>query len=135
MKRISLFILFILSSVYAFGQSKFSKQEVIHDLEILRTSLVETHYNVYAYTSKATFQSTYEEVKGKIKKDSLTLLETTNLFQQLISVVNNGHTSIDFPIQPYIAYAQSGGTLFPLEIAFEYDKALVRKNWSDDEQY
>ena len=132
MKPVSLLVLFILSLHCVLGQSKFSKQEVIHDLEILRKSLVETHYNVYAYTSKATFQSTYEEVKGKIKKDSLTLLETTNLFQQLISVVNNGHTSIDFPIQPYIAYAQSGGTLFPLEIAFEYDKALVRKNWSDD---
>jgi len=26
-----------------------------------------------------------------------------------------------------------GGTIFLLEIAFEYDKALVRKNWSDSD--
>jgi hypothetical protein len=35
-------------------------------------------------------------------------------------------------VADYIAYAQSGGTLFPLEVAIEDGKALIRKNWSSN---
>ena len=112
----------------------FSKKEVLEDLLFLKESLEDAHYNIYAYTSKSEFNSVYNNLKGLIKKDSLNLLETTSIFQQLISAVNNGHTSIDFPVQPYLKYADDGGTLFPLEIAFENGKALVRKNWSEEEK-
>ncbi|WP_282043788.1 S41 family peptidase [Winogradskyella flava] len=119
-------------SLNSFGQSKakFSKQEVIEDLNTLKESLVDTHYNLFAYTSEQTFNSAYEEVKNSINKDSITLFETTNLFQRLISTANNGHTEIDFPKQAYTQYAYEQGTLFPLELAFENNKALIRKNWS-----
>ena len=120
-------------SLHAFSQSKFSKEEVAEDLRHLREPLEEAHYNLYAYTAKETFDSAYTEVKNAINQDSLTLLETTNLFPRLISVVKNGHTSIDFPVSSYIAYAQAGGTLFPLEIALENSRAFIRKNWSGNE--
>ena len=118
-----------------FGQSKpkFSKLDVLQDLNTLRTFLVDTHYNVFAYTSEEAFNAVYEAAKNSVQKDSLTLLETTNLFQGLISAVNNGHTEIDFPGQVYMEYAYAEGTLFPLELAFEDNKALVRKNWSHND--
>ncbi len=135
MKVKFLIALFFLLSINSFGQNRtrFSKEEVLLDLKYLRESLEDTHYNLYAYTTEQALDSAYKKVKGPISNDSLSLLETTNLFQRFISVVNNGHTSIDFPIQPYIEYAQNGGTVFPLELAFESDKALIRKNWSDNE--
>ncbi|MEO0900510.1 MAG: S41 family peptidase [Bacteroidota bacterium] len=128
----SFFLLAFLSvfSISCFGQVQFSKKEVVDDLKTLRTSLEETHYNLYAYTSKGDFEKTYQKIKGEIQQDSLGLLEVTNLFQVLVSAVNNGHTFIDFPAQSYIGYAQSGGTLFPLEIVFEEGKSFIRKNWS-----
>ena len=131
-----LIILCCLLSLSTFSQSKttFSKKEVLEDLYTMREFLVNAHCNLFAYTTEEEFNSVYEELKNSIHKDSLTLLETTIFFQQLTSSVNNGHTEIDFPSQSYREYAQSGiGTLFPLELAFEDDKTLVRKNWSDNE--
>ncbi|WP_420320507.1 S41 family peptidase [Flagellimonas sp.] len=134
MKSISITLAFIFSVFYSFGQlnSKFSTNEVQEDLTYLYQSLKDAHYNLYAYTTEQKFDSVYKKVQQTIAKDSLSLLETTNAFQQLVSAVNNGHTEIDFPGQSYGAYAHANGTVFPLEIAFEYDKALVRKNWSSN---
>ncbi|MCG9970960.1 S41 family peptidase [Christiangramia crocea] len=134
MKLKSLIILILLLSLNSFGQSnsRFSKEEVLKDLKTLRESLEDAHYNLYAYISEKEFDSVYHEVKGSIDKDSLNLLETTGIFQRLVSTVNNGHTGIDFPGQSYMKYAEAAGTLFPLEIAFEYDRPLIRKNFSDN---
>ncbi|MBC2838350.1 S41 family peptidase [Robiginitalea sp. SC105] len=109
---------------------QFSRSAVLSDLEYLRSSLEATHFDLYAYTSKKAFEENYSEVRKQIKSDSLTLLEVINLFQRVVSRANNAHTRIVFPVQPYIAYAESGGRVFPLEVAIENGKALVRKNWS-----
>jgi len=111
-------------------QQNFSKAEVIADMDYLYESLIDAHYDIYAYTSEASFKENYLMEKKKITGDSLDLLTTTNILQRIASAANNGHTNIGFPIQPYMNYAQSGGTLFPLEIALEGEQFLVRKNWS-----
>lgn len=128
-------LLFFLGHLSCFSQSNsaFSSEQVLSDLKTLRRSLEEVHYNMYAYTSKDEIDSIYFHLKASVKEDSLTLLKTINLYQGLISSVNNGHTEIDFPVQSYFEYAEAGGTIFPIEIAFESGKALVRKNWSDNE--
>lgn len=130
MKSIYLIVLFSLYSFTVFGQTKFSKNQVVEDLRVLKKSLEDTHYNLYAYTTKKDFETTYNNVKNKIKKDSLNFLEVTNLFQEVVSKINNGHTRIPYPVQSYMEYAKSGGTIFPLEVVFENGKTLVRKNWS-----
>jgi len=131
-----LIIPFCIATLTSFGQSKakFSKEEVMKDLGVLRESLLEAHYDLYAYTTERKFDAAYLEAKSSITQDSLNLLEASSHFQRLISVVNNGHTEIDFPGQSYGEYAYAGGTIFPLEIAFEYSKPLVRKNWSDNDR-
>ncbi len=118
----------------SFGQSAplFSREDVQTDLDFLHKSLKDTHYNLFAYSSEQTFDSAYFAIKNSIKEDSLNLLTITNYFQKLVSKVNNSHTEIDFPGHAYIEYANANGTVFPLEIAFEQNKSLVRKNWSDD---
>ena len=114
------------------AQNYYSKQEVLSDLNYLKKSLIETHYNIYAYTTKEAFDDNFEKIKSSITEDSLTELAVTSLFQTVISKVNNGHTEIPFPGKLYGEYAYSEGTLFPLEIAFENYKPLVRKNWSSE---
>lgn len=134
MKSIPLILLPLLIVLSAQGQSNptFSKEKVREDLETLRESLIAAHYDVYAYTSPQAFDAVYSEVQRSIDKDSLSLLESTGIFQRLTSAVNNGHTEIDFPAPAYIEYAYGGGTIFPLEIAFEQDTPRVRKNFSND---
>ncbi|WP_350287364.1 S41 family peptidase [uncultured Croceitalea sp.] len=111
--------------------TKFGRNEILEDLEYLYSSLDDAHYDLYAYTSKEKFNENYRHVRASIIADSISSLEATNLFQKVISAANNGHTEIDFPGAAYGAYAYNGGTIFPLEIAFENDKYLIRKNFSD----
>lgn len=116
------------------GQNRFSQQEVLEDLDYLHESLDKAHYDLYAYTTKKVFNANFEKLKSSVTKDSLSLLEVTSLFQAVISKANNGHTEINFPGAVYGEFAHSGGTLFPLEIAFENEKALIRKNWSGNSE-
>lgn len=48
-----------------------------------------------------------------------------------MSFIKNGHTEIDFPAASYLNYAENGGTVFPLDLAFENGMALVRANYSN----
>ena len=128
---LKVFFLFFYFNVQA--QETFSKKQLLEDMAYLKTTLENAHYNLYAHTTKKEFDHNFEVVKGTIKKDSFNRLEAVSLFQKVISKVNNGHTEIGFPGKSYGAFAYGGGTIFPLEIAFEDDRALVRKNWSDDD--
>lgn len=114
------------------AQNQFSKTNVLLDLDYLKTSLEETHINLYAYTNKTEFEENYNKVRQEIKKDSFSVLEATKIFQEVVSKANNGHTRIPFPVQSYITYAKTGGTIFPLEVAIENGKVLIRKNWSEN---
>ncbi|MFH4968085.1 S41 family peptidase [Gaetbulibacter sp. M240] len=127
------FFLFAIFSQYSKAQlseKNFSRNDIIEDLDYLHNSLKDAHYNLYAYTSKQDFSKNYQNVKQSITKDSITLLQATTMFQKVISLANNGHTEIEFPGASYATYAYSGGTIFPLEIAFENNKSLIRKNFS-----
>lgn len=127
-----LFFFFLVSNFFSLEVSaqNFSKEDVLSDLEYLRSSLQKTHIELYAYTTKEAFDNNYRAVKDKIQKDSLSLFEVTNLFQRVVAKVNNAHTTIGFPVQAYYKLIESGGTVFPLELVIEDGKVLVRKNWS-----
>ncbi len=127
--------LFALFSQYSLAQQfekNFGQNNIIEDLDYLTNSLKDAHYNLYAYTSEEDFSKNYQNVKKSITKDSVTLLQATTIFQKVISAANNGHTEIDFPGASYGTYAYSAGTIFPLEIAFENNKSLIRKNFSNN---
>lgn len=129
---IFLFVLFSQQSLAQQSAKYFGENEIIEDLDYLYESLKDAHYNLYAYTSKEKFSKNYQNIKNSITKDSITLLQATTIFQKVISAVNNGHTEIDFPGSSYATYAYSTGTIFPLEIAFENNKNLIRKNFSNN---
>lgn len=125
--------LFSISNNYSQTQI-FSKNEVREDLDILKDLLENSHYNLYAYTSKEEFDSNFDEVAKSLKNDSITLKGAVEVFQKVISKANTGHAEIDFPAASYIAFAQQGGKIFPLEIALENSKAYIRKNYSNNPQ-
>jgi hypothetical protein len=130
--KTAIFFLVSLVSIVSHANQTFTNKQVVADFVKLHASLETAHYNAFTYISKKKFDAKYQAIKNTINKDSYSLLETISLYQRLMSVINNGHTEINFPIASYLQYAQAAGTIFPLEIAFEYDKPLVRKNFSDD---
>ena len=131
-KTILNFSAFFLAGITCIAQN-FDKASVISDLEYLRESLEQTHYDLFAFTSEEEFDANYEKVKATVTGDSISLKQAISLFQSVISKANTGHAEIDFPIPSYLAYADGSGTIFPLELAFENGKALIRKNHSDKE--
>lgn len=126
-----LIILFQFSNSYSQTQ-EFSKKDVLEDLDTLKSILENSHYNLYAFTSKEQFDRNFEEVTKSLKEDSISLKEAVGTFQKVISKANTGHAEIDFPAVSYIAFAQQGGKIFPLEIALEGSKAYIRKNYSNN---
>lgn len=111
---------------------KFSASDVKADLAYLYETLESAHYNLYAYVSKHEYDKAYRAIYNSINNESLSLLETTKLFQKLTAIGNVGHSEIDFPVQSYIAFAQNGGTVFPLELAFENGTAYIRKSYASN---
>ena len=110
--------------------TKLSNQLVKDDFDYLYQSLQDAHYDLFAFNSKEKYDRLFSNLKSRLTTDSLTLIETISLYQTLVSFANTGHCEIDFPAQSYREYAYAGGTLFPLELAFENEKVFIRKNFS-----
>ncbi|MFC3094523.1 S41 family peptidase [Alteromonas sediminis] len=113
---------------------EFAQEQVINDFDTLYQSLIDTHYNPYAYVTPQALEGEYKRLKQALRAPSYTKLQAIKHYQQLVSFINNGHTEIDFPVGPYLNYAEAGGSLFPLDLAFENGKALVRTNYSNHRQ-
>jgi hypothetical protein len=111
---------------------KFSAADVKADMAYAYETLQKAHYNLYAHVSKQAYDAAYNDLLASVGKDSLGMLQTTMLMQRLLAIGNVGHSEVDFPAGSYISYATRGGTLFPLELAFEDKKAFVRKSYTPD---
>lgn len=133
--RTWILLICISGSTISFAQSDLiPRKEVLEDLQLMQEVLLSAHYDPFAYISEKEYQNAFNLVRESITKDSLSSLEVISAYQKCVSALNNGHTEIDFPAASYISYLSSGGTLFPLELAFENGKAWVRKNWSDSDK-
>ena len=108
----------------------FSKDDILSDFAHLKTSLVESHFAPFTSISEAQFEREYARLLSQINETRYNQKGAIDLFQQLLSTINNGHTELDFPAQAYLDYANQGGTVFPLELAFENNRALVRKDYT-----
>ncbi|WP_101443617.1 S41 family peptidase [Pontibacter ramchanderi] len=111
---------------------KFAAADVKADMAYAYETLQKAHYNLYAYVSKRDYDAAYTDLVQSIRKDSLSMLETTLLMQRLLAIGNVGHCEVDFPAASYIAYATQDGTVFPLELAFEEGRTFVRKSYVPD---
>ncbi|MEO1487597.1 MAG: S41 family peptidase [Bacteroidota bacterium] len=134
---ITYFFFLFIGITTGFTQSNttmFSKEAVLSDLDYLYAALKDAHYDLFACTPKKKYDSIYTATKATLQKDSLTSFDTHKMLQRFVAHAKNGHTAIEFPIPAYQEYAGAGGTLFPLEIAFDDNKPLIRKNWSNQEE-
>ncbi len=123
----SLLVLFFVQPAAAqFKDQQYSAGQVASDLDYLYQSLQDTHYNLFAFRSREEYSAAFAAIKEKVKGDSVSALLAISLFQSLASYANTGHCEVDFPVQSYIQYAYAGGTVFPMELAFEDGKVYVR---------
>ena len=115
-------------------QPKFSKKQLRQDLKYLYQTLQKTHYNLYATTSKKAYDKAYRVLRHSLK-DSLTLLETYQVFQPFVALAKMGHCTTDHPFQrAYGPFLKGRGKVFPLNITIDKGKALVKTNYSDNDK-
>lgn len=124
-----LFLLLFTTSVWA-QEQYITKAELLSDIDYATSALEESHFNLYAYSSKVDFQNNVTNIEGEINSDSISMFEAHRYLQRIVAGANNAHTRIEFPASFYFNYAENGGTVFPLELAFEAGKVYVRKNLS-----
>jgi hypothetical protein len=111
---------------------RFAPADVRSDMAYAYETLQKAHYNLYAHVSRKDYDAAYHKLLKSVGQDSLSMLQTTMLMQQLLAIGNVGHSEVDFAASSYIDYAMQGGTLFPLELAFEDGKTYVRKSYTPD---
>ena len=131
-KAFLLLIIVFTTTVSQAAQKNFTQQQVAEDFDTLYESVIATHYNAFAYISPDVFAQEYQLLKSQLTADNYSLLAATAHFQKLVSKIDNGHTEVEFPVAPYLDYAQAGGKLFPLDLALEGSEAFVRANYSLD---
>jgi hypothetical protein len=127
---ISLTLTFV--SIHAQTEKRFSMEEIRSDLKYLHDTLDVVHYDLYAFTKKAIFDSAYNEIENSIH-DSLTSLQAYRLFQPYLALAKMSECVIFPPFGEYWGnYLSKGGTVFPLNLGFSKGKVFVKDNFSNE---
>ncbi len=96
-KYLFTFITFVLIvSTFSNAQVKFSKSELINDLDILKSNLEQNHAGLYTYSTKKQIDSWFDKAKEQVK-DSMNRFEFYRILSPLNSIIKNGHTNVDYP--------------------------------------
>jgi len=101
MKKLLFILLFLLFTVYSSGQkTKFSKTELIMDLDSLVSFIEQVHPNPYANISKKRIYKDVERAK-KSMPDSLSLVQYYTIIAPIVTNLRDGHTQVIFPYREW----------------------------------
>lgn len=100
------------------------------DLDFLFKTIEEVHPNMYAYTSKETFDPIKEELYQQIERP-MSQVEFYKTIAPAIASLKNLHTYISFyDSEEFRKYSEGGGLAFPLEIKWDGSSVILRENYS-----
>lgn len=110
MQRFILLITLLLVYTTSPAQIKYSKKQLIEDLDILKRNLEQNHAGLYLYSDQQTINQWFVKAKTNLT-DSMTAKEFYKVLAPLNSVIKNGHTAVryarfgnDFQILPLRLY-------------------------------
>lgn len=110
--------------------SRFSPATVRAELDHLYRTLRESHADLYVHRSREDYDARYRELRQRITAP-MDRLDVIRLLMPFVAYGQIGHARIDFPIPEYIAYAQVGGTVLPLDIRVVDGMPYVLRNHVD----
>jgi hypothetical protein len=113
-------------------QTLFTPEQLQEDFKVFRTTLEEAHPNLYAYFSKAKFDSLFTQTSQTLTSP-LTELEYYRILAKIIALIRDGHTYIK-PSAGAEMYQRKFLKLFPFAIKIIDNQAYILLNGSDDEQ-
>ena len=109
---------------------RFSCDTVQFLIDDITRELSVKHPGFYRYTSKQNFDHFIDSVKNTVT-DSLTLREIYLKVKPVVANIRCLHTGFSFP-ETYINELNEKTTVFPFQVYFIDEKALVIKNFSSD---
>src|SRR5687768_11910910 len=109
----------------------FSPAELKQDLDFLFEKLEAIHPSLYHYTPKAQMDEARVALEKQLQ-EPMTRLEFARKAIPVVSMLNDGHTSLSFPQEELSGFMKKGGTLFPLNVLIREGKFFVTSNFSAD---
>ena len=103
-----------------------SPEELRQDLDLLAETIEQVHPAPYTYVSREEMARKRAALEAQLT-GSLDRVEFFRLVAPLVAALGDGHTSIAPPSEAYNASAWLGDGVFPLELQFEGERALVRR--------
>lgn len=97
------------------SEKRYSKQELITDVNMLTAYLSEVHPDMYHNVSR----KNYERLKRKTiaaLRDGMTLQEAWLQLGPLLGVLNEGHSYLDFPAAAVAQIKAAPGAIFPITL-------------------
>ena len=134
------FLLWVISSFSVLsGQDKpaaksssvYSIEELREDLSFLVKSIEDIHPDIYAFISEMEFKAGYEKVFDQIKT-GMSKRDFYCIAAPLVSMIRDGHTSLNLPFADMSRYTINGGKIFPIDVKCINDKIYVTANYSSN---
>lgn len=133
MKKI-IYLLLVSSSCFAqisVEQKIFSPGELKQDLTFLFQKLEAIHPDLYHYTPKSKVDEARALVENELNQP-MTRMAFARKVIPLISMLNDGHTSLTFPQEERKTFLKNGGKVFPLNVRIRENKFYITANYSRD---
>lgn len=109
---------------------RFAAVDVRADLDALYATLRRAHYDVFARTSRETFDRLHAELAATIT-DSMDAVEVSAVFQRFVAHGDVAHAQVPFPEAGFRAWVEAGGTLLPFDVRFDGDGVLIARSYGD----
>ncbi|MBI5728047.1 MAG: hypothetical protein HY965_09365, partial [Ignavibacteriales bacterium] len=109
---------------------KYSVEELKNDFTFLIKTLEEVHPSIYARTSKEHILKEKERITHSLVKP-LSRIEYWNMLAPFVAQFHEGHTSVFYPAQEK-KYLYGSRKLFPFNIKFKNNEAIISENFSND---
>ena len=83
-------------TVVCLAQQKFAREQLLHDADMLYSTIQDVHPYMFTSISKNEFEKELERTKGLLT-DSMTVFDFYKMFAPLVSRIEDGHTELHYP--------------------------------------
>ena len=106
----------------------YAPEAIREDFTTLYQNLQASAYDLFIYTDKAEYDVEYERLLGTIT-EPMTAHEVSRLFQSFVVMAKMSHCTLEFPIEAFRDWYESGGHFIPFDVVFDGDRVLIAVDW------
>ncbi|MCC6412287.1 MAG: S41 family peptidase [Saprospiraceae bacterium] len=132
--RPTIAVLFVIlfTTLTAAQPTTYPREAVLEDIAILRETLLCNHANLFVYSNKPAFDSTFEHIIGQVQAQN-DALAAFNLIASVSAVVKDGHTAF-YPNAKLVEQNDLTGKFFPYRLFWDGKALYVHENYGSDKR-